>query len=80
LPTDLSHANKKVHLIMQHNPSYAYADLSLKEAVLLFHDNKLTCLPIVDDKLRPIGIITWRDIIGLLAKQYRLKNATDNTA
>lgn len=64
---------KKVHLIMSRNVVTAKEDLSLNEAVLLFYDNHISCLPIVDDKFNLLGIITWRDILKILALQYRKK-------
>ncbi|NQY35223.1 MAG: CBS domain-containing protein [Alteromonadaceae bacterium] len=64
---------KKVHLIMSRNLITAEADISLNEAVLIIHDNNISCLPIVDKKAHPIGIITWRDILKLLAIKYRKK-------
>ena len=65
--------NKKVHLIMSRDLITATQDTSLTEAVLLFHDHKISCLPIVDENQQAIGIISWRDIIKLIALQYRQK-------
>ncbi len=65
--------NKKVHLIMARDLITATEDLAINEAVLLFYDVKISCLPIVDEKNQPIGIVTWRDIIKVLALQYRRK-------
>ncbi|MGB1200694.1 MAG: CBS domain-containing protein [Cognaticolwellia aestuarii] len=65
--------NKKVHLIMARDLITATEDLAINEAVLLFYDHNISCLPIVDEKNQPIGIVTWRDIIKVLALQYRRK-------
>ncbi|WP_076418628.1 CBS domain-containing protein [Colwellia sp. UCD-KL20] len=65
--------HKKVHLIMSRNLVTAKASISLNEAALLFDDNHISCLPIVNDKNEPIGIITWRDIIKIVANNYRTK-------
>ena len=65
--------NKKVHLIMARDLITATEDLAINEAVLLFYDHNISCLPIVDEKNQPIGIVTWRDIIKLIAIQYRQK-------
>lgn len=75
---DSSLLQKKVHLIMSRNLVTAKKDISLNEAVLLFHDNHISCLPIVDDNIQLLGVITWRDILKILALQYRHKVA--NTA
>lgn len=65
--------NKKLHSIMSRNVVYAREDITLNDAVLLFYDNNISCLPIIDDNLVPVGIITWRDIIKILAIQHRHK-------
>lgn len=65
--------NKKLHSIMSRNVVYGRENLSLNDAVLLFYDNNISCLPIIDENLAPVGIITWRDIIKILAIQYRHK-------
>jgi acetoin utilization protein AcuB len=75
-PRDHSMLQKKLHLIMNRNLITAKKETSLNDAVLLFYDNRISCLPIVDDNMQPIGIISWRDILKVLALQYRLKLAT----
>ena len=72
-PRDHSSLNKKLHLVMNRNLTTTSEDASLNEAVLLFHDNHISCLPVVNDKMEPIGIISWRDILKVIALQYRHK-------
>lgn len=74
-PRDHSMLQKKLHLIMNRNLTTAKEEVNLNEAVLLFHDNGLSCLPIVNEKMQPIGIISWRDILKVVALQYRQKLA-----
>lgn len=70
---DTSLLTKKIHLVMSRNLITARKSTTLNEAVLLFHDNHISCLPVVNDNFEPIGVITWRDIIKILALQYRQK-------
>ena len=70
---DVSLLQKRIHQIMARELIIATADQSLHEAVLLFHDNHISCLPIVDNNNKAIGIITWRDILKVIALQYRKK-------
>ena len=72
-PQDSFIINKKVHLIMTRDLITATEEASLTEAILLFYDHNISSLPVVDAKQRPIGIITWRDIIKVLALQSRRK-------
>jgi len=70
---DTALMQKKLHQIMARNLVIARAQQSLNQAVVLFHDNHISCLPVVDKHHKPIGIITWRDIIKVLALQYKKK-------
>lgn len=63
--------NKKLHLIMRKDIVTATAEINVNEAVLLFNDKKISCLPVVDDQNKALGIITWRDIFKVIAIQYR---------
>jgi acetoin utilization protein AcuB len=72
-PRDYSLLQKKLHLVMNRNLTTAPSNTTLNEAVLLFHDNHISCLPIVNNKMEPLGIISWRDILKVIAIQYRQK-------
>lgn len=74
---DTALMQKKLHQIMSRNLVTANKEQSLNEAVVLFHDNHISCLPIIDKQDKPIGIITWRDIIKVLALQYKKKVAAN---
>ena len=76
-PRDYSLLQKKLHLVMNRNLTTASENATLNEAVLLFHDNHISCLPIVNDKMEPLGIISWRDILKVIALQYRNKIASE---
>jgi acetoin utilization protein AcuB len=74
---DTALMQKKLHQIMARNLITSQAEQSLNEAVLLFYDNNISCLPVVDEQNKAIGIITWRDILKVLALQYRKKIANN---
>ena len=70
---DTALMQKKLHQIMARNLITSQAHQSLNEAVLLFYDNHISCLPVIDNDNKAIGIITWRDILKILALQYKKK-------
>ncbi len=72
-PQDGFILNKKVHLIMSRDVISASDEITLNEAVLMFYDHKISCIPVVNEQAQPVGIITWRDIIKVIAVQYRKK-------
>jgi len=74
---DTALMQKKLHQIMARNLITSQAQQTLNEAVLLFYDNHISCLPVVDEQNKAIGIITWRDILKVLALQYRKKLAVN---
>jgi acetoin utilization protein AcuB len=57
---------KRVHQIMTRKPISLPASATIKEAVNLFNNNRISCIPIVDKDFRPIGIVSWRDILRSL--------------
>ena len=43
---------------------------SIPDAVKLFLEHRVSCIPIVDEALKPVGILSWRDVLKtLLAPQ-----------
>jgi acetoin utilization protein AcuB len=75
---DTTLMQKKLHQIMERNLITTQTHHSLNEAVVFLHDNHVSCLPVVDKKNKPIGIITWRDILKVLAVQYKKKLAASS--
>ncbi|NRA70266.1 MAG: CBS domain-containing protein [Gammaproteobacteria bacterium] len=65
---DLASLNKKAHQIMSHNPVFLNQDSTVKTAVKIFNDHKISCIPIVNDNEKPVGIISWRDIMQALGR------------
>ena len=72
---DTAFMQKKLHQIMARTIITANKQQSLNEAVVLLYDNHISCLPVIDKQNKPIGIITWRDILKVLALQYKKKIA-----
>jgi len=68
---DTALMQKKLHQIMARNLVTTQANQTLNEAAVLLHDNHISCLPVVDKKNKPIGIMTWRDLLKVLALRYK---------
>lgn len=60
---DLSSLNKRVHQIMTRRPVVLHEDASVDDAIYLFNTHSVSCLPVVDLQNRPIGLVSWRDIL-----------------
>ncbi|MBC8550240.1 MAG: CBS domain-containing protein [Candidatus Brocadiales bacterium] len=55
--------NKRVHQIMTSEPVTLAPDAEISDAIEIFNNHDISCIPVVDDKNKPVGIISWRDII-----------------
>jgi len=58
--------NKRVHQIMTRKPIVLRKNAGIFDIVEIFNNKNISCVPIVDDGFRPIGIISWRDILKTL--------------
>ena len=64
---DLATLNKRVHQIMTRRPITLRQESGIAEAVELLLKNRISCLPVVDDDFKPVGIVSWRDLLRTLA-------------
>jgi acetoin utilization protein AcuB len=55
--------HKRVHQIMTRRVVTAPPDTPVLAAAELMVDQHVSCLPVVDDHLHPVGIVTWRDLL-----------------
>lgn len=60
---DEASLNKRVHQIMTRKPVVLGQNAGIHEAVEIFNNHKISCIPVVDEKYTPVGIISWRDIL-----------------
>ncbi len=67
---DATMLKKKVHLIMTRNIIAAPPTLPVKEALEWFDDNHISCLPVINNQ-QLVGIVSWRDIVKVLANIHR---------
>lgn len=66
---DLATLNKKAHQIMTRKPIALMPEDEIYRAINVFQNHRISCIPIVNDKLAPIGIVSWRDIIKRMKAQ-----------
>lgn len=59
---DLVTLNKKAHQIMSRNPICINQSEPVTKALDVFQNHRISCIPVVDDHQKPVGIISWRDI------------------
>lgn len=72
---DIASLNIKVHQVMTRKPVSLGHAAEIIDAINIFNAHKISCIPVVDDQGRPIGMVSWRDILKQFAQQ---KNHEDS--
>ena len=65
---DLATLNKRVHQIMTRHPFTLRPHSSVQDAAGLLLRNRISCVPIVDGDFKPVGIVSWRDLLRALSQ------------
>lgn len=70
---DLATLKRKAHQIMTRKPVTLTADADVYQAIDLFNEQKISCIPITNEGGEPIGIVSWRDILRAIAASRKSK-------
>lgn len=68
---DSATLKKRVHQIMTRSPVTLRPEASVTDAIELFLAHRISCIPIVDEGFRAIGIVSWRDILRSQSGSHR---------
>ncbi len=60
---DAATLKKRVHQIMTRRPVTLPPEATLTDAVKLFLEHRVSCIPVVDEAFKPVGILSWRDVL-----------------
>ena len=63
---DIATLNKRVHQIMSRNPITLHPGAKMADCVQLFLAQRISCIPIVDAEFKPVGVVSWRDLLKSL--------------
>ncbi len=64
---DIAIMGKKAHQIMSRDVISLTPDAGVYDAIELFNAHTISCIPVVDQHQRPLGIVSWSDIMKVLA-------------
>ncbi len=64
---DTATLKKRVHQIMTRQPITLPAEAQVPDAIKVFLEHRVSCIPIVDKDFKPIGIVSWRDVLKTMA-------------
>lgn len=65
--------NKKVHQVMTRKPITLTPLANVYEAISLFNQHNISCIPVVNEQNVPVGIISWRDILRAIEVNHNKK-------
>ena len=68
---DLQTLRRPVHQVMDHHPVTVRPDAGLDEVARLFASHRFSWLPVVEAGGHPLGVITWRDLLGHFMPELR---------
>jgi acetoin utilization protein AcuB len=60
---DWATLQKRVHQIVTRHAKTLPPHATVREAVAIFNTYRISCIPIVDVNNKPVGILSWRDIM-----------------
>ena len=60
---DTQTLTQRVHKIMTRQPVTLDGTASVADAVDILINQKISCIPIVDEAGKPVGIVSWRDVL-----------------
>jgi acetoin utilization protein AcuB len=73
--SDTESLNQRVHSIMKTDLHTLNPDSSLFDAMKLFNDYSISCIPIIDNSNQIEGILSWRDIFKMIYKKQLENNS-----
>ncbi len=60
---DLATLNRRAHQIMTRKPITLSRKAGIHDAIEIFNNHRISCIPVVDEERKPVGIISWRDVL-----------------
>ena len=69
---DAATLNKRVHQIMSRKLLTLHPRAAVTDAVQLFLEHRISCIPIVTEEFKPVGILSWRDVMTLMLDKCKL--------
>ena len=63
---DAATLNRRAHQIMTRKPITLRPEADVRDAVALFLAHPISCIPVVEGAMRPVGIVSWRDVLRAL--------------
>ena len=63
---DTATLQKRVHQIMTRQPVTLPPEATVADAVKIFLEHRVSCIPVVGPGFKAVGIVSWRDVLKSL--------------
>ncbi len=77
---DVETLKRKAHQLMTRTLISIGPEALVHEAARLLVESKVSCLPVLDEHGEARGLVTWRDLLRVLAEQASGDGAVDDSA
>ncbi len=75
---DTACLNKRVHQVMGRGLITLAPNSSLFKAIQVFNEYSVSCIPVVDTKMKPLGILSWRDVFRFIESNQLEKHKSQH--
>ncbi len=65
---DAATLNKRVHQIVSRDPIMLAPEASIGDVIRTFNSHRISCIPIAGEDRKPLGILSWRDLLRAAAE------------
>lgn len=69
---DVALLDRKVHQIMTRKLITATREMAVENAMQLMVSQQVSCLPVINEKQEPVGIVTWKDMFRVMVPGLQL--------
>lgn len=76
---DKASLNKRVHQVMGRDLVTLTPSCKLLKAIRVFNQSRVSCIPIVDNMMSPVGILSWRDVFEYIESSQLQKQQNKST-
>ena len=76
---DLATLKKKAHQIMTRAPVTLSPEAEVLDAIRIFNTHNFSCIPVIDSDNKPVGIVSWRDILRVIESNWSETPGQANT-
>ena len=75
---DTATLNKRVHQIVTKKAITLKENAGIYDAIAVFNQYNISCIPIIDDFQKPVGVLSWRDILKVIEQKKQAQVAKQN--